>query len=126
MGNREFTPDPDKWYGPRYAKSANDDLYQIAGRILSDLRSSQSGTTLPSPLAVAIGVNESTLIVHVFVPSNQSLRTLGRPLIRAMVLRAAERYNWKLKNNQHVTRFKVTCLVHTSRHGREMRGFLFG
>lgn len=126
MGNGEFTPDPDRTYGPRYAVSADDDLYKIAGRILSDLKSSQSGVALPPTMTVGVAVNGTTLIVHVFVPSNESLRSIGYRVIRTMVGRAAERYNWRLKAKPHTTRYDVKCHVRTSSNKLDGAGFIIG
>lgn len=126
MGNGEFTPDPDKTYGPRYAISADDDLYGIAGRILSDLKSDQSGVGLPPQATVGVAVNGTRIIVHVFVPSNESLRTIGYRVIRTMVFRAAERYNWRLKADRRMARYDVTCHVSASSNKLDGAGFIIG
>lgn len=126
MGNGEFTPDPDKTYGPRYATSVDDDLYHIAGRIMSDLKSSRSGVALPSQMVVAVAVHEATLIVHVFVPSKGSLRSIGYGVIRTMVFRAADRYNWKLKSDKRMCRYSVHCHVRTSTNKIGGAGFVIG
>ncbi len=83
MGNEGFIDD--RWYGARYAQSANDDLYQVAGRILSDVKADQSTNQIPSSAVVVVAVMSSHITVQVHIQDPTQIKETKPEAVRARV-----------------------------------------
>lgn len=104
MGDETFADD--RWYGARYAVSAGDDLYLIAGRILSDLKIDQREDRMPPSAVFVVAVGGSTITVQVHLQNDADFERMGAESIRARAGAICERYNWKGRKNRADVRYK--------------------
>ncbi|MFD1050544.1 hypothetical protein ACFQ1S_35970 [Kibdelosporangium lantanae] len=87
----------DRWYGIRYQESAGDDLYRLAGRILSDLKVDQYEGRLPKEAVLMVAVVDETMTVQVHLQSDVVREKWGSETIRARVTTVMARYNWRIR-----------------------------
>ena len=126
MGNEGFIDD--RWYGARYAQSANDDLYQVAGRILSDVKVDQSTNRIPSSAVVVVAVMSSHITVQVHIQDPTQIGETKPKSVRARVSAICERYNWHDREDTAVSRYTHSCQVRMvrGRHDAALVGSLLG
>lgn len=118
----------DRLYGLRYAESAGEDLYRVAGRILSDLKVDQHEDRLPASAVFVIVVEETTITVKVHVQSDADIEQWSTPSIRARVYAIGDRYNWRGRDNRADMRFKVQaeCRIVRGRLDAALVGSMIG
>jgi hypothetical protein len=126
MGNEGFIDD--RWYGARYAQSANDDLYQVAGRILSDVKVDQSTNRIPSSAVIVVAVMSSHITVQVHIQDPTQIGETKPKAVRARVSAICERYNWHDREDTAVSRYTHSCQVRMvrGRHDAALVGSLLG
>lgn len=126
MDNEGFIDD--RWYGARYAQSANDDLYQVAGRILSDVKADQSTNRIPSSAVIVVAVMSSHITVQVHIQDPTQIGETKPKSVRARVSAICERYNWHDREDTAVSRYTHNCQVRMvrGRHDAALVGSLLG
>jgi hypothetical protein len=107
--------DDDRVYGSRYHESDGEDLFVVAGRILSDLKRAQANGEIPGSALIMTAVNGDTISVMVHPQSDDETTTASPHRIRTVVNKAAKQYNWRGQKNRADVRFTVRCSVLTVR-----------
>jgi hypothetical protein len=105
----------DRYYGVRYHESAGEDLYQVAGRILSDLKADQLEGRMPSTVVLVVAVLGDTITVQAHVQDAEEFAHWTAEAIRARALKVSDRYNWEGRQNRMDVRFKFGCSVRVVR-----------
>ncbi|AIJ26374.1 hypothetical protein [Amycolatopsis methanolica] len=105
----------DRFYGVRYHESAGEDLYRVAGRILSDLKVDQHEGRMPSTVILVVAVAGNTITVQAHVQDNAEFEQWTAQTIRARATTVSDRYNWRGVNNRADVRFKFGCTVRVVR-----------
>lgn len=100
-----------RYYGVRYAESASDSLYVIAGRILSDLKVDQKEDRMPPSAVIIVAVDGDRINVQVHVQRDEEFETYGAESIRARVNTVCQRYNWTGVANRSDVRYRASCSV---------------
>jgi butyrate kinase len=117
MGNEGFIDD--RWYGARYAQSADDNLYQVAGRILSDVKGDQPANQIPSSAVVVVAVMSNHITVQVHIQDPTQIQETKPESVRARVSAICERYNWHDRRDTAVSRYTHNCQVRMVRGRRD-------
>ncbi|SFE55068.1 hypothetical protein SAMN04487819_11685 [Actinopolyspora alba] len=105
------TPSDDRVYGVRTVDTLGEDLYLIAGRILSDLKADQAEGNLPGNAVIVTAVQGSTITVQAHVVHTHQGEPADRTAIRSRALTVMDRYNWIGKKNRHDVRFTPSVTV---------------
>lgn len=111
--DEQFTDD--RFYGVRYHESAGEDLYRVAGRILSDLKVDQHEGRLPSTVILVVTVTKQLITVQAHIQDLAEFEQWKRESIRARALTVSDRYNWRGANNRKDTRFDFACSIRVVR-----------
>ncbi|TCO64933.1 hypothetical protein EV192_101717 [Actinocrispum wychmicini] len=104
-----------RWYGVRYHESVGEDLYRVAGRILSDLKTDQHEGRMPKEAVLMVAIMDHHMIVQVHLQSDMVRENWGSETIRARVYTVMARYNWKGRRNRADVRYTTVCKVRTVR-----------
>lgn len=105
----------DRFYGVRYHESAGEDLYRVAGRILSDLKVDQHEGRMPSTVILVVTVTKRLITAQAHVQDATEFEQWRREAIRARATTVADRYNWRGVHNRSDTRFDFACSVRVVR-----------
>src|SRR3954466_3669361 len=105
----------DRFYGVRYHESAGEDLYRVAGRILSDLKVDQHEGRMPSTVILVVAVSGNLITVQAHVQDAEEFAQWTAETIRARVTTVSDRYNWRGVNNRTDVRFKFACSLRVVR-----------
>lgn len=110
---KHFHPDDDRYYGARYADSFGDDLFLVAGRILSDIKTDQRENKLPNNAVIIVAVQDSqtTISVQVHITPDQAAEPWAHESIRTRVNQIGDRYNWRGIENRADRRYRFFCQV---------------
>ncbi|MBA0126299.1 hypothetical protein H0B56_12175 [Haloechinothrix sp. YIM 98757] len=107
--NDKFTDD--RFYGVRYHESAGEDLYQVAGRILSDLKLDQHEGRLPSTVVLVVAVSGKLITVQAHIQDGDEFARWEAETIRNRATTVADRYNWRGVHNRNDVRYDFACSV---------------
>ncbi|PXY17358.1 hypothetical protein [Prauserella flavalba] len=105
----------DRFYGVRYHESAGEDLYRVAGRILSDLKVDQAEGRMPSTVILVVTVTNRLITVQAHIQDPAEFEQWKRENIRARAATVSDRYNWRGVHNRKDTRFDFACSVRVVR-----------
>jgi hypothetical protein len=106
---------PNRLYGGRYVESAADDLYVVAGRILSDLKADQRDGRFPPSAAIFVEIVEHAIRVRVHIRNETDYADHGPESTRAQVQTVCQRYNWIGRRNQQDRRYQAIVDVRLTR-----------
>lgn len=98
-------------YGIRYVDTIGEDLYIIAGRILSDLKKDQAAQRLDRRVLFVVVVIANTITVKASLTPDADGERADAALVNNRIRVVAARYNWESENQPSDERFRLTVEV---------------